>query len=359
AWMCRPAANEGPDRTLKVTPVISMASLVSLFPLSALIPITIICILLFCVGVCGNTMTILIIRRYKDMKTTTNLYLSSMAVSDLIILLCLPFDLYRLWKYYPWIFGEVICRLFHYINEGCTYATILHITALSIERYLAICFPLKAKVFVTRRRVKYAIVLLWTLALSSAAPMLFLFGVQYENSTHPVAEHRACKYTAHALSSGLLDTMIWMSTLYFIIPMTCLTFLYGSIGWKLWRSKTQVQGPHAANRERYHKQTVKILAVVVLAFAICWLPFHIGRYLFMHFQTYYEMTLSQYFNMVSMHLFYLSASINPVLYNLMSKKYRAAAYRLLLHKKSSKRALFGTREDPEESEFWTRISQSS
>ncbi len=83
----------------------------SLFPTSTLIPVTTICILLFVIGITGNTLTILIIQRFKDMKTTTNLYLSSMAISDLVIFFSLPFDLYRLWKYVPWVFGELVCHL--------------------------------------------------------------------------------------------------------------------------------------------------------------------------------------------------------------------------------------------------------
>ncbi|XP_046891842.1 growth hormone secretagogue receptor type 1 [Hypomesus transpacificus] len=302
----------------------------SLFPTSTLIPVTVICILLFIVGVTGNTMTILIIQRFKDMKTTTNLYLSSMAVSDLVIFLSLPFDLYRLWKYVPWVFGGLVCRLYHYINEGCTYATILHITALSMERYLAISFPLWAKVVVTKRRVQNIIVALWTFALLSAAPTLFLVGVEYENDTHPDYSTRQCKHTNYAISSGQLHTMLWVSTTYFFCPMFCLIFLYGSIGCKLWKSKNDLQGHCAIVRERSHRQTVKILVVVVLGFIICWLPYHIGRNLFAQVDDYHEAKLSQNFNVGSMVLCYLSASLNPVLYNLMSTKYRAAARRLFL-----------------------------
>ncbi|XP_030633277.1 motilin receptor [Chanos chanos] len=302
----------------------------SLFPSSTLIPVTIICLLLFIIGVTGNTMTILIIQRFKDMKTTTNLYLSSMAVSDLVIFLSLPFDLYRLWKYVPWVFGELVCRLSHYINEGCTYATILHITALSMERYLAICFPLKAKVVVTKRRVKYVILALWTFALLSAAPMFFLVGVEYENETQPDPDTRQCKHTSYAIDSGLLHTTIWVSTAYFFCPMFCLLFLYGSIGRRLWKTRNELHGPCTAARQKAHRQTIKLLVGVVIAFAICWLPFHIGRNLFTHVDDYHTARVSQDFNVASMVLFYLSASINPVLYNLMSHKYRTAAKRLFL-----------------------------
>ena len=70
--------------------------------------ITIACTLLFLVGVTGNVMTILVVSKYRDMRTTTNLYLCSMAVSDLLIFLCMPLDLYRMWKYRPWRFGDAL-----------------------------------------------------------------------------------------------------------------------------------------------------------------------------------------------------------------------------------------------------------
>ena len=232
----------------------------SLFPASTLIPVTVVCLLLFLVGVAGNTMTILIIQRFKDMKTTTNLYLSSMAVSDLLLFFSLPFDLYRLWKYVPWVFGSLVCRLSHYINEGCTYATILHITALSIERYLAICYPLRTKVVVTKRRVKLVILALWAFALLSASPMLMLVGVEYENATLANDSTRQCMPTSDAIHSGLFNTMIWVSTIYFFGPMLCLLFLYGAIGRKLWKSKMEeLRGPCALTRARSHRQTIKIL----------------------------------------------------------------------------------------------------
>ncbi|XP_056418053.1 motilin receptor [Hyla sarda] len=311
----------------------------SFFPIRILIPLTIICLVIMVAGLIGNTITILIIKRYKEMNTTTNFYLSSMAVSDMVILLCLPFDLYRLWRSIPWIFGGFLCKFLCFISEACTYATILHITALSIERYLAICFPLKAKVCITKRRVKMVIVLLWVIALLSAAPLYNLIdNVQIVNYTDFSKISWECKYTQYAIESGLLKVMMWVTTVYFFFPMLCLTVLYGFIGKKLWKSKNTLRGPNAANRERCHRQTVKILAVVVSAFIICWLPFHMGRIIFMDSMDFQTMKFSQYFNLVAMQLFYLSASINPILYNFISKKYRTAAYKLLRLSTSDERA---------------------
>ncbi|XP_063813121.1 motilin receptor [Pseudophryne corroboree] len=300
-------------------------NLCSFFSIQILIPMTVISLVIMVAGIIGNTITILIIRTYKEMKTTTNFYLSSMAVSDIIILLCLPFDLYRLWMSNSWIFGGFLCKFLCLISEGCTYSTILHITALSIERYLAICFPLRAKVFITKRRVKMVIVLLWVVALLSAAPLYNLL----ENVKMNYTDTWECTYTRYAIESGLLNIMMWVTTVYFFCPMLCLVVLYGFIGKKLWKSKNTLRGPNAENREKCHRQTVKILVVVVLSFIICWLPFHIGRIIYTNTKDYQMMKLSQYFNLVAMQLFYLSASINPILYNLISKKYRTGAYKLL------------------------------
>ncbi|XP_018426194.1 PREDICTED: growth hormone secretagogue receptor type 1-like [Nanorana parkeri] len=308
----------------------------SLFEAKILIPVTIICIVLFVLGVTGNLITILIFKRYKDMRSTVNMYLSSMAVSDILIFLCLPSDLYRIWKYKPYIFGDFICKFLIYLSETCTYSTILHITTVSVERYLAICFPLKAKIMITKKRVKIIIGILWIIASVTSGPVLFLFGVEHTHGTQP-AETIECRHLDSSTQSGLLRIAICVSTIYFFIPTFFLTLLYGLICKKLWSNTNDIQGPTVTNRGKHHKQTVKMLALVVLSFVLCWLPFHIGRLLFVwagigEFMFY---DLTQYFNLISMVLFYLSASINPMLYNIMSQKYRAAMSKILKPRQDS------------------------
>ncbi|KAE8584690.1 hypothetical protein XENTR_v10021066 [Xenopus tropicalis] len=305
----------------------------SLFHIYVLVPVTILCISLFLLGITGNLLTIIVFKRYRDMRSTVNMYLSSMAVSDILIFLGLPSDLYRIWKYKPYAFGNFVCKFLVYLSESCTYCTILHITMVSIERYIAICFPLKAKIIITKRRVKIVIILLWIFALLTASPILFLFGVEHPPGFQP-EETKECKYTEQSAQNGLLHVMTWVSTIYFFLPMFFLTFLYGLICRKLWQTRHWARGPATANRGKYNKATVKMLAVVVVCFMLCWLPFHIGRILFalagVGEYVFFEVT--QYFNLLSMVLFYLSASINPMLYNIMSEKYRSAMRRMLYPK---------------------------
>lgn len=65
-----------------------------------------------------------------------------------------------------------------FLSECCTFCTILHITFLSLERYLAVCWPITAKTLVTRRRTKTIIVCLWLAAAVSAAPVWVMVGVE-------------------------------------------------------------------------------------------------------------------------------------------------------------------------------------
>eukprot|EP00061_Rhincodon_typus_P009613 g33245.t1 len=231
---------------------------VNLFPIPILTGITVTCILLALIGISGNAMTILIVLKFKEMRTTTNFYLSSMAFSDLFIFVCMPLDLYRIWQYRPWNFGSLLCKLFQFVSESCTYSTILNITALSVERYFAICFPLKAKVVITKGRVKGLIFFLWSVAFVSAGPIFVLVGVEHMNGTDPLLTNE-CKATEYAVKSGLLNIMVWVSSIFFFLPVFCLSILYSLIGRKLWRRKRESVRPSISSREKNNKQTVKML----------------------------------------------------------------------------------------------------
>lgn len=244
------------------------------YSIPLLTAITIACTLLFLIGVVGNVMTILVVSKYRDMRTTTNLYLCSMAVSDLLIFLCMPLDLYRMWRYRPWRFGDVLCKLFQFVSESCTYSTILSITALSVERYLAICFPLRAKAVVTKRRVRGLILLLWTVSLVSAGPVFVMVGVERDtvgppnyasglNETDfPLEDEdtRECKMTHYAVESGLMGAMVWLSSVFFFMPVFCLTVLYSLIGRRLWQRHRETSiNSRVAHREKSNRQTIKML----------------------------------------------------------------------------------------------------
>lgn len=103
-------------------------------------------------------------------------------------------------------------------------------------------------------------------------------------------------------------------------------------------------------------------AVVVFAFVLCWLPFHLHRYLMSHSSEGSSPLWSlftQYCSLVSTVLFYLSAAINPVLYNTMSRKYRSAAAQLFgLQETQPPRGRTASTVKGESSPAWTESTVS-
>uniref|UniRef100_A0A3B5ADJ5 Growth hormone secretagogue receptor type 1 n=1 Tax=Stegastes partitus TaxID=144197 RepID=A0A3B5ADJ5_9TELE len=271
-------------------------------------------------GLLGNILTILVVWLRPHMRSSTYLYLSSMAVSDMLILLLMPLDLYKLWRPRPWTLGDLFCKLTMFLSECCTFCTILHITFLSLERYLAVCWPITAKTVVTRRRTRAVIGCLWLGAAVSAAPVLIMVGVEDVAGE----EFGECRCTHHAVASGLLSTMMILSNLYFLVPLCIMGLVYSLIGRTLWLR------PKSSRRDQSHRNTVKMLGMIILAFIVCWLDYtHNNTY--PHPNTHFDFLyyLCQYFNLVSSVLFYLSAAVNPLLYNLMSARYRHAVHSLI------------------------------
>ncbi|KGL74246.1 Neurotensin receptor type 1, partial [Tinamus guttatus] len=80
-------------------------------------------------------------------------------------------------------------------------------------------------------------------------------------------------------------------------------------------------------REMRIKERVSPVAcAVVIAFVVCWLPYHIRRLMFCYVPskhwTDFLFNFYHYFYMLTNVLFYVSSAINPILYNLVSANFR-------------------------------------
>lgn len=158
--------------------------------LSTAIPLTVIFALLLATGCIGNLCTAIVIARPKNkyMHTATNYYLFSLAVSDfLFLILGLPQEMYALWQRYPYAFGEAFCIIRGFLSEASTYASILTITAFTVERYVAICYPLWAHTMSQLPRAITSILIIWLLAAVCAIPPAAELGITYSVSSSQVA----------------------------------------------------------------------------------------------------------------------------------------------------------------------------
>ncbi|KAL4715355.1 hypothetical protein ACJJTC_015126 [Scirpophaga incertulas] len=96
-----------------------------------------------------------------------------------------------------------------------------------------------------------------------------------------------------------------------------------------------------ARQAQSRKTIIRMLAAVVVAFFVCWAPFHFQRLFFIYG------TSSPHYHTINKHLFsvagafyYVSATVNPILYNLMSHRYRIAFKETLCCKSTKKQSKY-------------------
>ncbi|RWS05752.1 neuropeptides capa receptor-like protein, partial [Dinothrombium tinctorium] len=206
-------------------------------PLSTLIPMAIIYSLIFITGVIGNVCTCIVIVKNKYMHTTVNYYLFSLAMSDLLLLILgLPQELWMLWLRYPYVFGETFCVIRGFTSETSTNASILTITAFTVERYIAICYPLRAHTMSQLPRAITVILIIWAVSAVSALPIALQLGIVYQISSITKKE---LPETAYCNVKHPLPHSFEISTIcFFVLPMCVISVLYVLIGLRLRKSSS-------------------------------------------------------------------------------------------------------------------------
>lgn len=211
---------------------------------SVFLPVCLTYLVIFIVGVVGNVLTCTVIARNKVMWTPTNYYLFSLAVSDLLVLLLgMPLELYELWQNYPFLLGKGGCYFKTFLLETVCLASILNVTALSVERYIAVVHPLRAKYVVTRTHAKRVILTVWGVSVLCALPNTSLHGIDVRHShicpagniTVEIPDSAICTVVK---SRWMYNLTIQVTTLlFFILPMLTISILYMLIGLQLKREK--------------------------------------------------------------------------------------------------------------------------
>ncbi|CAN9515916.1 unnamed protein product [Ophioblennius macclurei] len=299
--------------------------------------VTVIYVALFAVGSLGNSITLYTLltkKTLQNLQSTVHYHLASLAVSDLLILvLSMPIELYNfIWFHHPWVFGDAVCRGYYFLRDSCSYATALNIASLSVERYMAICHPFKAKSIMSRSRTKKLISAMWLASFALATPMLFVMGQETRN------EENIC--TA-IVSPFAMKTVLQVNAfLSFVVPMVAISVLNGVIANQLLRmfresepdnriyiigdNPTMLSVTVESNRAQSLRHGVLVLRAVVIAFVVCWMPYHARRLMFCYVSDWSDSLFDfyHYFYMLTNVLFYVSSAINPILYNLVSATYR-------------------------------------
>ncbi|XP_014046356.2 C-C chemokine receptor type 4-like isoform X2 [Salmo salar] len=129
----------------------------------------------FLLSVVGNGLVLCIIYKYEKLTSVTNIFLLNLVISDLLFASSLPF----LATYYSseWIFGPFMCKLVGSMYFIGFYSSILFLTLMTFDRYLAVVHAINAA---KQRRKIYACVssaVVWCISLLASVKELVLYNV--------------------------------------------------------------------------------------------------------------------------------------------------------------------------------------
>lgn len=252
-------------------------------------------IFILILDVCGNCLVIGAILSYRRLRTTTNYFIISLAVSDLLIAaLSMPFRIHHTLNSLDWNLGIKVCEFWVFIDLLCSCASITNLSLISIDRFLALTFPLNYRSIMTKKRGMAAVVFVWAYSGLIAS----LSFTKWTENAQTSASGQCLKsdkyYYLFSITAG------------FLLPLTILVINYSLVfrvavkqAKKLESIKSTAMELSEATEnnsqldsrpsvasvgriERKKRRSIirelkatKTLAVVIGTFIICWLPFFI------------------------------------------------------------------------------------
>ncbi|KIH57896.1 7 transmembrane receptor [Ancylostoma duodenale] len=179
-------------------------------------------ITIFLLSVIGNALVIVVIMQQRAMRSITNIYLMNLAITDLMLsVVCMPPTLFSM-VMNCWIFGNVLCKLFAYLQPMVVTASAYTLAVIAFERYYAICRPLHSRIWQTRSHAYAMIMLVWVIALVANVLMLFMYEEQTYNGNGLTCTP-IYKPVYH------FANQVYMTIVLLAVPLVIMTVLYGSV----------------------------------------------------------------------------------------------------------------------------------
>uniref|UniRef100_A0A8D0GU37 C-C motif chemokine receptor 4 n=1 Tax=Sphenodon punctatus TaxID=8508 RepID=A0A8D0GU37_SPHPU len=265
--------------------------------------------LVFLLGLVGNSLVILVLLKYKRLKSMTDVYLLNLAISDLLFVFSLPF-----WSYHAidqWVFGDGLCKIISWIYLVGFYSGIFFIMLMSIDRYLAIVHA----VFALRARtVTYGIIsslVVWLVAITASIPEL-IFSESLTERNHTTCKP---KYPGNSKSWRLFASL-GINILGLLVPLAVMIFCYSMIIRTLLRCRSEKKN-----------KAVKMIFVVVIVFFLFWTPYNVVLFLQLLADTGFitECQISKdldYAIQGTETLAFFHCCLNPVIYFFLGEKFK-------------------------------------
>ncbi|XP_034048058.1 tachykinin receptor 1b [Thalassophryne amazonica] len=270
------------------------------------------------VSVVGNVIVIWIIVAHKRMRTVTNYFLVNLAFAEASMSAFNTVINFVYAVHNEWYFGLVYCQFHNFFPIAAIFTSIYSMTAIALDRYMAIIHPLQQRLSSTETRVLIGV--FWALAL------LFAFPQYYYSSITVLPGRTVCYIDWPEYSTVDFKKVYYVSVtvLNYFLPLCIMGCAYITVGISLWASEIPGDSSELYKEQLIAKRkVVKMMIVVVCTFAICWLPYHIYFLLHQFFPDLFEQRYIQQVYLAVMWLAMSSTMYNPIIYYCLNSRFRA------------------------------------
>ncbi|XP_053275521.1 prokineticin receptor 1a [Pleuronectes platessa] len=244
------------------------------FVSTVVIGVVLVGIMLVC-GV-GNCLFIFSLARYQQLRNLSDLLISSLAVSDVLVAaVCCPFLLdYYVVKQLSWDHGLLLCAATNYLRTVSLYVSTNALLAIALDRYMVILHPLKPRM---KQQTACCVVLtVWIVPVFISIPSAYMAS----ETTYPrvgADTHKTFCAQIWPVDQQVLyrSYFLLIFALEFMGPVTVMVVCYIQISRELWfKDVPGFQTEQIRKRLQRRRRTVVMLILVLVAYVLCWAPYY-------------------------------------------------------------------------------------
>ena len=190
--------------------------------------------------------------------------------------------------------GKVTCKLVKFMGVLSIAVSIITLVFITVDRYFAILHPLRDVRFI--RNTKLVNALIWI----SSSLFFLLYLLLYDVVKSADGLHWECTMVGNFFSS---DISVWFSIsrayfmtmflILYLVPLVVITWVHVLIGRHV--CSRQIPGEPTAHQRHQNelskRKVLRMIIIVVVTFALCWLPTHIQHLLIFYFNNTYKALL--------------------------------------------------------------------
>ncbi|XP_018960862.2 C3a anaphylatoxin chemotactic receptor-like [Cyprinus carpio] len=263
--------------------------------------------LTFLLGVPGN-MFVVYIAGMKMKRTVNTIWFLNLATADLLCCLSIPFSVAEILLKQHWPYGSIMCKILPFVMLITMFASVFTLNLISLDRFAQVITPVWAQNHRNLLLARLSCAAAWVLALSLSLPFMLLRQI-FTN----VCSGTLCTFHADEEGDSNLPTLelsVIRFVFGFLIPLICITTCYGFIARKLGRS-------------HFHSgRAFRIMLAVIVAFFLCWLPYHIVD-LIVRYGEDSSSNVASALDPLAISLAYVNSCLNPILYVFMGQDFKS------------------------------------